>query len=174
MNTRRFTLKELVLVVVAILVAGWFILPMFSRPCERARRVNCAGNLKQIGLGCLIYSDANNHFFPNLNPNGGSNFEPLNTGGILHNSRVYACPMACVERTMAADTNYLYFGSGLKDDQENAAGIRLAYDQSGNHPEIRKWLGLAVDEPEWINVLFADANVEGAKPDGSKTWNKYP
>ena len=77
-------------------------------------------------------------------------------------------------RSTAADSNFIYAGAGLRLELDKADSTRLAYDENGNHPPTRKWYGLRADKPKWINCLFVDGHVEGAAPDGSKTWNAYP
>ena len=66
---------------------------------------------------------------------------------------------------MAAAMNYVYIGSGLKDDNADATENSLAYDAFDNHPGN-----------EWMNVLFIDGHVQGGKPtvDDAKFDNSWP
>ncbi len=162
MKKKRLTLIELVVIILTIFGTAGIIAPVLSRNREQAGRRDCAGNLTRIGLGMLMYSAENRGCFPKLNPPG-NNFEPLNTAGILINGEVYACPSAAPRLTYAANSNYWYAGAGLKEDAPAPASMRLAYDISGNHPGN-----------QWMNCLFLDGHVEGARPDGRQTWNKYP
>ncbi len=56
---RGFTLIELILVVLVVGFVAFMLMPMcvFDRPREKARRVNCAGNLKQLGTAVAFYLD---------------------------------------------------------------------------------------------------------------------
>jgi len=172
MRHTRFTLLDLLVVVFLVVLIFAFLSPMcmHGRSREKARRVNCAGNLKQIGLALLMYSGDNGGAFPVESRRGANDFEPLNTLDVLDDGKVYACPSTAQSLTLARNSNYRYRGSGFEDTDDPAmpdepmtySRITIAYDASGNHPDN-----------QWMNALFIDGHAEGAKPDGKKEPNGW-
>ena len=167
----RLTFVEAVLLVAVLVILGGLLMPMnCGHGREKPRRVNCAGNLKQIGLATLMYSGDYAGYYMNVNPRGLGHSQNPRTGnwqplGVIQyvadtDSKVWACPSVTVDRSDCSSSNYQYIGSGLKDDNDAATAVAMGFDASGNHPDN-----------QWANALFLDGHVEGAKPDGTKGWN---
>lgn len=149
----HFTLAELVIVIVLLVVLAGMLLPALNQPRGTGHGPNCAGNLKQIGLALIMYAgdDADGGLFPT---GSGRDLGLLNAQKYLVDGRIYGCPSKDNPSSTASASDYVYLGAGLTDTNKNPTTTSLAYDASGNHPDNA-----------WCNVLYLDGHVRGGKPE---------
>ena len=63
-HKRAFTLIELLVVIAIIAILAAILFPVFARARESARRASCLSNLKQVGLGVMMYTQDYDEKYP--------------------------------------------------------------------------------------------------------------
>jgi len=141
--------------VIAVIVIIAIILPPSGVVREKACRISCASNLKQIGLALQQYAIDNNGYYPS--ENGVAGFKMLVDGNYLTCMQLFICPRPhdsdrkiarklCEpgESFTEENVSYLYLGAGLK--QSDSPELALAADKPNMHQNFG-------------NILFLDGRV---------------
>jgi len=93
--THAFTLIELLVVIAIIAILAAILFPVFAQAREAARQSSCMSNMKQIGIGLMMYETDYDEQYPpsQLGPDNAHLISwPVLMQPYIKNEQVFVCP----------------------------------------------------------------------------------
>jgi len=165
-----FTLIELLVVISIITVLAAILFPVFARAREQARKAACMSNLKQLGLGVLMYVQDNDERYPVaqlIAPPSPDIYWYTAISAYVKNDQVFTCPTA--GKIARGSHGYGWNIGGTKINTNNGVGNGFGYrSTTGNWftPSGTGPVTLAQIEQPSTTILASDPSSNGYTSNG--------
>lgn len=179
-----FTLIELLVIIAIIVILSGLLLPALTRAKERARRIKCLSNLRQMALGATMFADEDedgssqngtycNHRYSTCQSTTDDNLNYLRTNNYVSALETFLCPNTrqfCDPSVLTTPPTiglaFLNKCGNYRECTTNRNSYEIAgYFNNNGNPKL-KTINV-VNTYSHINNAF---NLQGIIPGPANTW----
>lgn len=186
-----FTLIEILIVIGIIALLAGLLFPVFGRARENGKRTSCASNLKQIGLGMMLYVQDNGRRFPPAptDADGAHGWSFALANRMKKQDAIFQCPsepdklnftdywinydlQGFHEVRLHAPSSIIMSGDGDGHTVEYAIYTPATSPTPTGNSDVLQWdasADYAVRHLGGANYLFVDGHVKWLNPDQVNT-----